>query len=390
VELLPLGDTGSVPGERYERVRPHLVEALSRAASRAAGDAWPILQGTVAATLAWVIAKHVFGHQEPFFAPVAAIIGLNATVGERGLHAVRLLQGVFVGIVVGELTLAALGAGYGALGLGIFVAVMIARALGGARIVLAQAAVGAILVITVGTAEAGLQRLLDALIGVSVALVFTQLLFSPEPISLLRRAEAAALADMANGLGVTADALERGDEAMAERALNSLRELRDRLAELARARRASVRAARHSLVWRSRAGPAVQESENAGHIDLLGGSCVLLTRTATATTMPGRLKLAPTVRALAEALSNLSQDPGDQDTRQRAADRALAVARPLAGSADPREPFLSAAILAARMVAADIMLFAGVDSEDVLDAVRDGTAELAVPKPPSARRTPFA
>ena len=48
--------------------------------------------------------------------------------------------------------------------------------------------------------EVGTQRLVDALIGVGVALLFSQVLFSPEPLALLRRAEAAALADMAEGL----------------------------------------------------------------------------------------------------------------------------------------------------------------------------------------------
>jgi hypothetical protein len=351
--------------------------------------AWPILQSTIAATAAWVIAKHVFDHHEPFFAPVAAIIGLNATVGERGLNAVRLLQGVFVGIVIGELTLAALGEGYGTLALGTFVAVLIARLLSGVRIVLAQAAVGAILVITVGEANAGLERLLDAFIGVGVALIFTQVLFSPEPVGLLRRSESAALADMADGLSLTAEALERDDEKLAEQALNALRELRDRLSELAQMRRASVRAARRSLVWRSRTGPAVRESENAGHLDLLGGSCLLLARTATATNLPGRHELVTSVRELAGALADLAESPGDQDTRQDAADRALAVARPLANRGGRDESFLSAAILGIRMVAADIMMFAGVESEEVIEAVREGTGELEVPKPPSAPRTPF-
>jgi uncharacterized membrane protein YgaE (UPF0421/DUF939 family) len=68
-------------------VRTRVKKALSRAGRRATADVWPILQGTIAATVAWVVAKDVFDHHEPFFAPVAAIIALNATVGERGLHA---------------------------------------------------------------------------------------------------------------------------------------------------------------------------------------------------------------------------------------------------------------------------------------------------------------
>ena len=59
-------------------------DATARVVARATSYAWPLLQGAAAA-LAWVIAKHGLGHEQPFFAPVAAIIGLNATVCERGL-----------------------------------------------------------------------------------------------------------------------------------------------------------------------------------------------------------------------------------------------------------------------------------------------------------------
>jgi hypothetical protein len=66
-------------------------------------DTWLVLQATAPATAAWVIAKHVVGNHEPFFAPIAAAIGLNAARGERGRHAVRLLLGVVVGVIAGEL-----------------------------------------------------------------------------------------------------------------------------------------------------------------------------------------------------------------------------------------------------------------------------------------------
>src|SRR5215210_6491859 len=99
------------------------------------------------APAAWVIAKYVLDHEQPFFAPIAALIALNTAVGERGLNAVRLLQGVILGIVVGELTLAAIAGGYGSMAIAIFLATALARALGGTRIVIAQAAVGAILTV---------------------------------------------------------------------------------------------------------------------------------------------------------------------------------------------------------------------------------------------------
>src|SRR4051812_26140318 len=68
--------------------------------------AWRSLQGTAAAIIAWGLAKQVGGGHDPFFAPIAAFIALNAPLGERGLNAVRLLAGVLLGIAVGEATVA--------------------------------------------------------------------------------------------------------------------------------------------------------------------------------------------------------------------------------------------------------------------------------------------
>ncbi|MGE5763049.1 MAG: hypothetical protein ACM3ZF_03935 [Mycobacterium leprae] len=75
----------------------------------------------------------------------------------------------------------------------------------------AQAAASAILTVTAAGGEVGPQRLVDALIGAGVALVFSQILFSPKPIALVRRAEASALARIADGLERAARALERCD-----------------------------------------------------------------------------------------------------------------------------------------------------------------------------------
>src|SRR3954452_14785067 len=189
-----------------------LAGAGSQAISRTVDDAWALLQGTAAATAAWLLARDAFDHAEPFFAPIAALIALNRPIGERGLNAVRLLQGVILGIVVGELTLVTLSGGSGSMALAIFVATALARAVGGTRIVIAQAAVGAILTVSLGDADAGIDRLTDAFIGVGVALAFSQLLFSPEPVALVRRAEAPLLRRMARGLALTAEALTADDE----------------------------------------------------------------------------------------------------------------------------------------------------------------------------------
>jgi uncharacterized membrane protein YgaE (UPF0421/DUF939 family) len=106
---------------------------------------------------------------------------------------------------------------------------LIARAVDDQPIVVAQAAVSAVLVTTFGSQGQGWERLVDALIGVGVALVFSQLLFVPEPLPLLRRAEGAVLSSLADGLWLTADALEHKNHHLADQATGQLRALRDNL-----------------------------------------------------------------------------------------------------------------------------------------------------------------
>jgi uncharacterized membrane protein YgaE (UPF0421/DUF939 family) len=135
------------------RLRRRLPSSGSDAWRRIRANAWPMLQGTGAATGSWLIARHLVDHHQPFFAPIAAVVALNTPRGERGSNAVRLLLGVVVGIVVAELALVVLGGGYPALAAATFTAMTIALALNSERIVIAQAAASAILAVATGTAE---------------------------------------------------------------------------------------------------------------------------------------------------------------------------------------------------------------------------------------------
>jgi uncharacterized membrane protein YgaE (UPF0421/DUF939 family) len=365
-----------------------LADGGSRAVRRTAADAWPLLQGTAAATAAWLIAKYVLDHEQPFFAPIAALVALNTSLGERGLNAVRLLQGVILGIVIGELTLAVLAGGYASMAVAIFAATALARALGGTRIVIAQAAVGAILTVAVADSEAGVERLTDALVGVGVALVFSQLLFAPEPVALLRRAEAAVLERLAGGLALTARALEQDDDGLATQAIEALRELPDDVTELRRTRRASARVARRTLVWRAHRALVVRENENADHLDLLAGSCLLLARFAPSLSSTERRAVEPSVRGLAGVLAELGHELDDRETRQRAAERALEVANAVSGADAPAGSTLALAVTGVRLVASDLMVFAGVNPDDAVEAVREGILgqRIAAPAPAPRRR----
>jgi hypothetical protein len=95
---------------------------------------------------------------------------------------------VIIGIVFGELALATVEETSIALFLATLACIATVRALGGTPLAVAQGAAAAILTVTVGDSDVGPDRLIDALIGGGVALVFSQLLFTPEPLRLLRRA----------------------------------------------------------------------------------------------------------------------------------------------------------------------------------------------------------
>lgn len=346
-------------------------------------SAWPLLQGSAAATAAWLIASHVVRHHQPFFAPIAAVVALNTTIGERGTNALRLLLGVVIGIVIGEITVALLGGGYGRMALAMFVAMLIARHLDGARIVIAQAAAGSILTVVVANGEAGTDRLGDALIGGGVALLFSQILFTPEPIGLVRRASTAALRQMADALRIASHALERDDESLADDAFDSLLELRERLDELQRMMRAGKRVVRHTLYWRSRAAAVAREIESARHLESLGGSLIMLVRSALATDASDHRSLVATIHQLGEVFAGLAA-PGDQAARRRAADHALEVARGIAANGRRHLSAITAATFSTELVASDLIAF--LDAHPVARSQRG--IHPSAPVPPATPGAP--
>ena len=170
------------------------------------------------------------------------------------------------------------------------------------------------------------------------------------------------------------------------KAIAALRELPDEVAELRRARRASSRVARRTLVWRGHAALVVRESENADHLDLLGSSCLILARVTPSLTPSERQGLQPRVRDLSEVLAALARELGDRETRQRTVDRALEVANATSGADVPAGSTLAVAITSVLLVATDIMVFAGIDLDDAVQAVREGVLEQQVAAPPHKRR----
>jgi uncharacterized membrane protein YgaE (UPF0421/DUF939 family) len=261
-----------------------------------------------------------------------------------------------------------------------------ATALGGARVAVTQTAVSAILTVIAGGNEAGWQRLLDAGIGGSVALLFTQVIFSPEPVALLRHAETTAMQRIARELERTAVALGGTDDDLGPRALDTLRSLRDPVGELVRLRDAGSRVAQRSALWRSQRDAIAREQDHANRLELIASASVMLARSALDMSSPARSELADCVQTLSLALRQLAEAPGDRDARQQVVESLLAAsrARDVAG-----EPTAELAFEILNAMARDLLIFAGLTPAEAKDAMRAGVIETKVPQPPPAPRLPF-
>lgn len=342
-----------------------------------------VVESALAATLAWIVAVYVVEQPRPFFAPISAVVTLTAARGERGATAVRLVFGVVIGILAADLILFTLGSPLWALPISIFIAMMVATALHTARVILVQSASSAILTIVFAAGAAGWQRLVEALIGAGIALLIIQVLLPPNPVRMLRRSVKAVLADLASGLDDAARAMEHDDEDAARRAKERLWEEDEHLTDLAQARRFSRRVASRVLARRGWLSKVREEGENARMLKFLHVSCVLLLRAAFSLTHADRERFAPVMRGLTDSLNTLAEDPTGRASLRTAAAQALDAVRPFEKSSPATHPSLSTAVVAARMVAADVLIFTGSAPDEAVASVHPVEDEPAVPPPPA-------
>jgi len=143
-----------------------------------------IAQCAIAAGLAWLIASDLLGHDTPFFAPIAAVVSLGTSYGQRLRRVVEVTIGVAIGVLVGDLLVVWIGTGWWQLTLIVALAMSTAFLLDGGQLFVTQAAVQSIVVSTlIPDPGAALTRWTDALIGGGVALVAAMVV----PAAPLRR-----------------------------------------------------------------------------------------------------------------------------------------------------------------------------------------------------------
>jgi uncharacterized membrane protein YgaE (UPF0421/DUF939 family) len=339
--------------------------------------AWrSLIQVGLAAMVALLVAEEVLGHVMPFFAPVAAIITLGVTVGKRGRRAAELALGVAVGIAIADVILAGIGRGPIQLAVVVVLAMSAAVFLGSGQILANQAAVSAVLVATVSQSGSGLStdRFIDALIGGGIGLLVHALVLPADPIRMVRREADPVLDELALTLESVAEAIERRDRELAERALVRARGLDALEARFEEAVSVSRETARFAPSRRRARGQIDFYAQAAAQVDLAIRNVRVLARAAVRgvrldENMPPEVAVA--VRELAEAVRALQsalEDPARADAVRphalRAAGRATLVLE--------RTGNLSVTVVVAqvRSTAVDLLRGSGMSYDEALEAVR--------------------
>jgi uncharacterized membrane protein YccC len=342
-----------------------------------------LLMGAIGAGLAWLLATKVVGDKGAFFAPVAAIITLGLTVGSRLNRAIELSIGVPLGIALADVLVLEVGSGTAQLIGIVFFAMSLAVFLGGGPLLVTQAAVSAILVVTLQPPTNGLSfaRAADALIGCGVALILNFLVAPIDPVALVRREADPVLRELAGGLDDIATALDERDRQQAFAALRRVRDIdayTQRFLESLTIGRETASAAPQR---RSDRGPLAVYSEAGGQIDLAVRNVRVLARAAVrAIEIGDRVppEVAGAIRELREAVQSLEPWLDDPERSAAVIEPAVRAAR-RASAVLEQTTNLSVSVIVGqvRSTAVDLLRSVGMAPEDARARIRGGPQPIA-------------
>ena len=335
---------------------------------------WPILQTAVGASLAWFLASAALGHDQPFFAAIAAVVSTGVVVGQEGRRAVELVFGVACGLAVADLLVLAIGAGPFQIGIVVALAMGAAVMLGGGTLLITEAGVSALLAITLEPSTTGLSpdRFVDALIGSGVALA-VRAVFPSDPRHIVERAAHPIFADLVGALEETAAALRERDLGRAEGALQLARDIDGRMGAFREALDAGYDTARLSPARRRALGQLGLYSTAADQLDLAVRNVRVLARAAVATIREGGVApeaLSETVLDLARAVETLSAYIEEPEHPVETRGFALEAAGGATAVLEERNDLGTSMLVGqVRSTAVDLLRASGMSSTESLEAL---------------------
>jgi uncharacterized membrane protein YgaE (UPF0421/DUF939 family) len=345
---------------------------------RVIAGARPILHTSVAAAGAWLVATELLGHEQPFFAPISAVVTLGLTVGQRRRRAAEIAIGVAVGIAIADALVQALGTGTWQIGVITGLAMVVATLVGGGPLLASQAGASAVLVATLQPPEGGFDfnRFLDALTGGGVALIVSSLLLPVNPLRLVQESVDPLLGRLEAVLEQIATALETREPEAADEALLAVARVDVTHDALLATLDAAGEAARLSPRRRQALGRLERYAVAGGELGLAGENVRALARGAIrAINLDDSVPPATVeaVRELASVAGRLGRylDDGDPEPARAAAVRAAA----LANSALEATGNLSAVHIVGqiRLAAVDLLRATGLERDGAQGAVRSAT-----------------
>jgi uncharacterized membrane protein YgaE (UPF0421/DUF939 family) len=356
----------------------NLTAAIASSKQRVRSEAIFAVQSGIAAGLAWFLAADVLHHGRPFFAPIASVIVLSAGVGLRFLRAFELAGGVALGILVGNAVILAIGVGPIQIAVVVTLAIMAIAAFGGGGVAVGQAAASAVLATTLAPPTNGItwDRLFDALIGGSTALVVLVLL-PFNPLTRVKRAAEQALSLLTDSLNSAARSIGHGDPALADAALTTLREHESDPEAL----RDAVTIGRETatvapLRWGSRA--ALSQYANAAvYIDRATRSARVIESRVAALLRDGEaapVTLAESLTVLADGVKALRKDLANGRDPAKARGLTLDAVRAAASAGGLG---MSGLVVVSQVdsAAANLLCAAGMNKDDAQRSIRRASAE---------------
>ncbi|MDY3127518.1 MAG: FUSC family protein [Corynebacterium sp.] len=207
------------------RERLHAVESSLKSRALRVKARFPyIVQATLGAALAYWVAHEVFGHAQPFFAPMSVVIILGLSGGDRLSRSFEMALGGICGVAVGDTLFHYTGSGWFQILLTVFVALLVGSFLTKAVLVSNQIVIGSILIATIlppDVSNAGLERAIDALIGSVIGIVAIALI-PTSPLTNGRVEVSKVLAIISSVLHDVARALDNKDPESVEQALAAI------------------------------------------------------------------------------------------------------------------------------------------------------------------------
>ncbi|MGH8970656.1 MAG: FUSC family protein, partial [Actinomycetes bacterium] len=157
------GDLGARAARRGRMSTRDRVDRLRR-------RSFLIVQVALAAAIAWLVARELLDHPRPFFAPVAVIVSLGLSYGQRLRRVAEVTAGVAVGVGVADLFVHVFGTGTWQIAVVVACSMAVAVLIDGGGLIVTQAGVQAVIATTLlPSPGAGLGRWLDAVVGGAVA-----------------------------------------------------------------------------------------------------------------------------------------------------------------------------------------------------------------------------